>query len=171
MENSCLTFATPSVIVGDRSAVDVCAHEISHVSLCFSCLASLPDRLHSRGSAMVSDVLRGVTFGSTRAGPLTWNACWSERPRARLLDSCQYPVVCVTRSVKLTEKLLLDRSQGLAGGSEAVPRGRRAEAPKAGHRVQASRSEFLPLSSLRQLADCRRTVRLPNPSQNRPERD
>jgi leukotriene-A4 hydrolase len=30
MENSCLTFATPSVIAGDRSAVDVAAHEISH---------------------------------------------------------------------------------------------------------------------------------------------
>ncbi|ORY35363.1 peptidase family M1-domain-containing protein [Naematelia encephala] len=30
MENSCLTFATPSVIAGDRSSVDLAAHEISH---------------------------------------------------------------------------------------------------------------------------------------------
>ena len=40
MENACLTFATPSVIAGDRSAVDVCAHEISHV--CTSSLYSNP---------------------------------------------------------------------------------------------------------------------------------
>ena len=33
MENSCLTFATPTLIAGDRSSVDVCAHEISHVGL------------------------------------------------------------------------------------------------------------------------------------------
>lgn len=30
MENSCLTFATPTIIAGDRSQVDVVAHEISH---------------------------------------------------------------------------------------------------------------------------------------------
>ncbi|OCF30838.1 leukotriene A-4 hydrolase/aminopeptidase [Kwoniella heveanensis BCC8398] len=30
MENSCLTFATPTIIAGDRSSVDVVAHEISH---------------------------------------------------------------------------------------------------------------------------------------------
>ena len=30
MENSCLTFCTPSTIAGDRSSVDVAAHEISH---------------------------------------------------------------------------------------------------------------------------------------------
>ena len=33
MENSCLTFATPSAIAGDRSSVDLAAHEISHVCL------------------------------------------------------------------------------------------------------------------------------------------
>lgn len=32
MENCCLTFATPTLIAGDRSLVDVIAHEISHVS-------------------------------------------------------------------------------------------------------------------------------------------
>ncbi|ORX38697.1 peptidase family M1-domain-containing protein [Kockovaella imperatae] len=30
MENSCLTFATPTVLAGDKSAVDLVAHEISH---------------------------------------------------------------------------------------------------------------------------------------------
>ncbi|WVO17684.1 leukotriene A-4 hydrolase/aminopeptidase [Cryptococcus depauperatus] len=30
MENACLTFATPTLIAGDRSQVDVIAHEISH---------------------------------------------------------------------------------------------------------------------------------------------
>lgn len=30
MENPCLTFATPSLIVGDRSLVAVIAHEITH---------------------------------------------------------------------------------------------------------------------------------------------
>ncbi|ODN78985.1 leukotriene A-4 hydrolase/aminopeptidase [Cryptococcus amylolentus CBS 6039] len=30
MENACLTFATPTIIAGDRSQVDVVAHEISH---------------------------------------------------------------------------------------------------------------------------------------------
>ncbi len=30
MENSCLTFATPTAIAGDRSSVDLAAHEISH---------------------------------------------------------------------------------------------------------------------------------------------
>ncbi|WWC90899.1 leukotriene A-4 hydrolase/aminopeptidase [Kwoniella dendrophila CBS 6074] len=30
MENSCLTFATPTIIAGDKSQVDVVAHEISH---------------------------------------------------------------------------------------------------------------------------------------------
>ncbi|RXK38146.1 leukotriene A-4 hydrolase/aminopeptidase [Tremella mesenterica] len=30
MENCCLTFATPTIVAGDRSCVDVCAHEISH---------------------------------------------------------------------------------------------------------------------------------------------
>lgn len=30
MENPCLTFVTPSLIVGDRSATRVIAHEISH---------------------------------------------------------------------------------------------------------------------------------------------
>ena len=39
MENSCLTFATPTIVAGDRSAVDVCAHEISHVS--FSLLRAM----------------------------------------------------------------------------------------------------------------------------------
>lgn len=65
MENSCLTFATPSVIAGDRSAVDVCAHEISHVRLRFFALIGGSTLLiiHSRGSEMVSDVLRGVTSG------------------------------------------------------------------------------------------------------------
>ncbi len=28
MENSCLTFVTPTLLAGDRSLVDVCAHEI-----------------------------------------------------------------------------------------------------------------------------------------------
>lgn len=32
MENACLTFATPTLLAHDRSLVDVCAHEISHVS-------------------------------------------------------------------------------------------------------------------------------------------
>lgn len=32
MENCCLTFATPTLLAGDRSLVDVIAHEISHVS-------------------------------------------------------------------------------------------------------------------------------------------
>lgn len=32
MENSCLTFVTPTLVAGDRSEVDVVAHEISHVS-------------------------------------------------------------------------------------------------------------------------------------------
>lgn len=31
MENCCLTFATPTIIAGDKSEVDVGAHEISHV--------------------------------------------------------------------------------------------------------------------------------------------
>jgi len=30
MENPCLTFVTPTIVVGDRSLVDVIAHEISH---------------------------------------------------------------------------------------------------------------------------------------------
>jgi leukotriene-A4 hydrolase len=30
MENCCLTFATPTLLAGDRSLVDVIAHEISH---------------------------------------------------------------------------------------------------------------------------------------------
>ena len=30
MENPCLTFVTPSLIAGDKSLVDVVAHEISH---------------------------------------------------------------------------------------------------------------------------------------------
>jgi leukotriene-A4 hydrolase len=30
MENPCLTFATPSLIAGDRSLANVIAHEISH---------------------------------------------------------------------------------------------------------------------------------------------
>lgn len=30
MENPCLTFVTPTIVVGDRSLVDVVAHEISH---------------------------------------------------------------------------------------------------------------------------------------------
>ena len=33
MENTCLTFATPTLIAGDKSAVEVVAHEISHVSV------------------------------------------------------------------------------------------------------------------------------------------
>ncbi|EJT51631.1 leukotriene-A(4) hydrolase [Trichosporon asahii var. asahii CBS 2479] len=33
MENCCLTFATPTLLAGDRSLVDVIAHEISHESL------------------------------------------------------------------------------------------------------------------------------------------
>jgi len=39
MENSCLTFVTPTLVAGDRSEVDVAAHEISHVSCP---IASLP---------------------------------------------------------------------------------------------------------------------------------
>ena len=30
MENPCLTFVTPTLLAGDRSLVDVVAHEISH---------------------------------------------------------------------------------------------------------------------------------------------
>lgn len=30
MENPCITFVTPTVLAGDRSLVDVLAHEISH---------------------------------------------------------------------------------------------------------------------------------------------
>lgn len=30
MENACLTFATPTLLAGDRSLVDVVGHEISH---------------------------------------------------------------------------------------------------------------------------------------------
>ena len=30
MENPCLTFVTPSLLAGDRSLVDVVAHEIAH---------------------------------------------------------------------------------------------------------------------------------------------
>jgi leukotriene-A4 hydrolase len=30
MENPCITFITPTVIAGDKSLVDVVAHEISH---------------------------------------------------------------------------------------------------------------------------------------------
>lgn len=30
MENPCLTFITPALIAGDRSLVDVVAHEVSH---------------------------------------------------------------------------------------------------------------------------------------------
>lgn len=30
MENPCLTFVTPTLLAGDRSLVDVIAHEISH---------------------------------------------------------------------------------------------------------------------------------------------
>ena len=30
MENPCLTFITPTLLAGDRSLVDVVAHEISH---------------------------------------------------------------------------------------------------------------------------------------------
>ena len=43
MENSCLTFATPTIVAGDRSAVDVCAHEISHVSFGFLRAMSLAE--------------------------------------------------------------------------------------------------------------------------------
>ena len=38
MENSCLTFVTPTLIAGDRSEVDVIAHEISHVSMPCVCM-------------------------------------------------------------------------------------------------------------------------------------
>jgi len=41
MENSCLTFVTPTLVAGDRSEVDVAAHEISHVSSSTSVLAKL----------------------------------------------------------------------------------------------------------------------------------
>ena len=73
MENSCLTFATPSVIAGDRSAVDVCAHEISHVRLQFSLLGgvSILLILISRGSVMALDALRGVISGLMRVGQHT----------------------------------------------------------------------------------------------------
>ena len=30
MENPCLTFVTPTLLAGDRSLIDVIAHEISH---------------------------------------------------------------------------------------------------------------------------------------------
>jgi leukotriene-A4 hydrolase len=30
MENPCLTFVTPTLLAGDKSAVDVVAHEIAH---------------------------------------------------------------------------------------------------------------------------------------------
>ena len=30
MENPCITFVTPTLIVGDRSLVDVIAHEVAH---------------------------------------------------------------------------------------------------------------------------------------------
>jgi hypothetical protein len=30
MENPCLTFVTPTLLAGDRSLVDLVAHEISH---------------------------------------------------------------------------------------------------------------------------------------------
>lgn len=65
MENSCLTFVTPTLVAGDRSEVDVAAHEISHVcSHSFGIARCVADC--SPGSETVSDVLLGRTSGSMR---------------------------------------------------------------------------------------------------------
>ena len=67
MENSCLTFATPSLIAGDRSNVDVAAHEISHVCIHpdREDLASLGRKVltSSLGSVTVSELPLGTTSG------------------------------------------------------------------------------------------------------------
>lgn len=59
MENCCLTFATPTLLAGDRSLVDVIAHEISHVSN----LAGAAADKSSLGSATLSVAPRGATSG------------------------------------------------------------------------------------------------------------
>jgi hypothetical protein len=87
MENACLTFATPSVIAGDRSAVDVCAHEISHVS---PRPVSKLVLIISPGSEMVSDVHHGAISGLMRVGPHTSRGFSLGRPRERLLGNCTF---------------------------------------------------------------------------------
>ena len=43
MENPCLTFLTPCVVVGDRSLTDVVIHEIVSFSLCVKVYVVLDD--------------------------------------------------------------------------------------------------------------------------------
>ena len=146
MENSCLTFATPSVIAGDRSAVDVCAHEISHVRLRFSILVGVSNLLiiHSPGSETVSDALPGVISGSTRVGLLISRDFLSEKQRARLLVNCTSPSSChlLTVVAMLIEQVLLDRPKRSSRGFETIPRIGRDEIPTSCHGVQAPRGEF-----------------------------
>ena len=61
MENACLTFATPSLLAGDKSAVSTVAHEISHVgALAYS--GELAN-ICSLGSVMVLAALLGLISG------------------------------------------------------------------------------------------------------------
>jgi hypothetical protein len=76
MENSCLTFVTPTLLAGDRSLVDVCAHEIRCVRRMLpSEVVGVPLRSPSPsvtpGSETVSVVPTGDTFGSTKGGRRT----------------------------------------------------------------------------------------------------
>ena len=103
MENPCLTFLTPALIVGDRSQVDVVAHEASHSwhvsfeSPSFSRKRSVGTRSGTIfltcivGCAachrvMTSHATAGLRSGSTRDGPPTPNASsrssCTDRPRA-----------------------------------------------------------------------------------------
>lgn len=52
MENCCLTFATPTLLAGDRSLVDVIAHEISHVSSATTTPANSSLGLVTRSAAL-----------------------------------------------------------------------------------------------------------------------
>jgi len=137
MENACLTFATPSVIAGDRSAVDVCAHEISHVSPPFLPVACADI---SPGSEMVSDVHHGVTSGSMRVGLHTSKGFLSGRRRERLLGNCTFPPFTLSRCLL---QIIPDWSKGFERRFEAIRGGWRTSTTVARHWIQEARGESL----------------------------
>ena len=86
MENPVYTFATPTIISGDRANVDVIAHELAHSwSGNLVSNASWEHLLVSQDTlVIIYDVVAdSYPAGSTRVGPCTWRDAFRLRFTAK----------------------------------------------------------------------------------------